>query len=68
MVYNSIKTCMALTMAYIFFEMHLALATINIIIKMHLAYNHILDVFFETQTKIHYAFQIIEILFHYNLI
>jgi hypothetical protein len=73
MVYIFIKMCLAphvpfetLAMAYIPFKTHLALAIINILIKMHLAHNNILDASFETQTKIHYGFQIMENLFHYN--
>jgi hypothetical protein len=51
MVYDSIKTHMALTTAYISFEIRLALAKVNILIKMHLASNSILEFVFETLTK-----------------
>jgi hypothetical protein len=47
--------------------MRLALATVNILIEMNLAFNSILDVFSKTLTKVHYVFQIMEILFHYIL-
>jgi hypothetical protein len=67
MVYNSIKTRIALIMPCVSFEMCLTLATINFLIEMHLAYNNILDVFSKTHTKVHYAFQTMEILFPYNL-
>jgi hypothetical protein len=33
MTYGSIKTCLVLAMAYILFEMHLALAIINIFLE-----------------------------------
>jgi hypothetical protein len=39
---------------------------IIILIKMHLVHNNIPNASFETQTKIHYGFQIMENLFHYN--
>jgi hypothetical protein len=45
-----------LTMVYVPFEICVALAMVNIFIKMHLAHNIILNVFFETQIKIHYVF------------
>jgi hypothetical protein len=55
MTYIPIETCMASTM-------------VNILVKMHLAHNIILDVSSNTKTKIHYVFQIMKIMFHYNLI
>jgi hypothetical protein len=56
MVYISIEMCMALIMAYIPFETHSAPAMVNTFVKMHFAHNNILNISFETQTKIHCVF------------
>jgi len=56
-----------LAIAYIPFKTCLDQDMVNILVKMHFTHNNILDVSFETQTKIHCAFQIMENLFHYNL-
>ncbi len=56
-----------LAIAYIPFKTCLDQDMVNILVKMHFTHNNILDVSFETQTKIHRAFQIMENLFHYNL-
>jgi len=55
-----------LAMAYIPFKTCLTLAMVNILIIMHCAHDNILDVFIEPHTKVHYAFQIMENMFHYN--
>jgi hypothetical protein len=55
-----------LAMAYIPFKTCLTLAMVNILIIMHCAHDNILHVFIEPHTKIHYAFQIMENMFHYN--
>ncbi len=55
-----------LVIAYILFKMCLVLAIVNILIRMHLSHNSILDVFFETQTKIHCAFQMMKNSFYCN--
>jgi hypothetical protein len=60
MVYVPIKTCLN---PYVLIE---AMVMAYILVKMHLAHNKIFNVSFETQTKIHYVFLIMEILFHYN--
>ncbi len=65
MVYILIGMCVTfhvpfgiLAMTYAPFKMCLTLGTINNFIRMHLSHNNIFNVFFETHTKIHYAFQI----------
>jgi hypothetical protein len=67
MVYVFVKTCLALAMAYVPFELCLAPTTVNILVKMHLAYNNIFNRSYEMWTKIHYFFQIMKNLFHCNL-
>jgi hypothetical protein len=73
MVYIFIKMSLALhlpfrtlAIAYIPFKTCLDLAMVNMLVKIHFTHNNILDVSFETQTKIHCAFQIMENLFHYG--
>ncbi len=56
MAYVPFETCLALATGCALFKTQLALAIVNIFIKMHLAHNNILDVSFETQTKIHCVF------------
>jgi len=67
MAYISIEICMALIMAYIPFETHSTLAMVNIFVRMHFAHNIILNIYFETQTKIHCAFHITKNQFQCNL-
>jgi len=67
MAYISIEICMALTMVYIPFETHSTLAMVNIFDRMHFAHNIILNISFETQTKIHCAFHRTKNQFQCNL-
>jgi hypothetical protein len=67
MAYIFIEICLALAMAYIPFETHSAPAMVNIFVKMHFAHNIILNISFETQTKIHCVFQITKNPFQCNL-
>jgi hypothetical protein len=46
MAYVPFERCLALAMGYVLFETQLALVMVNVFIKMHLAHNSILDVFF----------------------
>jgi hypothetical protein len=48
MVYIFVKTCLALAMAYVPFKLCLAPTIVNILVKMHLAYNNIFDGSYET--------------------
>jgi hypothetical protein len=67
MAYVFIETCLALDMAYIPFEMHLGLTTVNIFVRMHFAHNIIFNVLLETHTKIHFSLKMMKNLLHCNL-
>jgi hypothetical protein len=55
-----------LVITYIPFETCMVLTMVNIFVRMHLAHKIILDVSFETNTKIHCVFQIMKNMFHCN--